>query len=344
MTEPRSPAEAAGQEWWRALPLAQTEISCGQERHPVQWAGGRLVLPAHRDAEAELVLAALGGEKAACTDLAGMWVRHADDLDVLALGPRCDADQPSFGWDDIALIESTLPPWTVGRPYAVSGPPGGPHAASVSRVYRRRPGGGTVSAGSLSGFVSPGSRPRRMGSGPAGGARRVRFQVREEDDGHRARRIELLTLFALGPAFRQRLAGAVAAAWGGGDRAGDLAANRPALVAALTGRLAPAVAVWLGVEPDEVTASLHAGTGWGHLEVAGGGGVVASLPLDWLAQVWACGLAVIGGHLVVGVQAAGWPDARVLALSAPGADPVSLTVRAGDGDGAASGGWTVVGR
>jgi hypothetical protein len=192
-----------------------------------------------------------------------------------------------------------------------------------------------VRASSLSGFVSPASRPRRVGQGPVGGAKPVRFQVREEDDGARARRIELLTLFALGPAFRLRLAGAVAAAWADGDRAGDLAANRPALIAALTGRLAPAVAGWLGVEPDGVGASLHAGSGWGALDVTGdGAGVVASLPLGWLARVWAAGLAVTGGHLVVAVLAARWPDARVLALPEPGAAPVSLDVRARAGGGA----------
>jgi hypothetical protein len=338
MTEPRSPAAPAGREWWRTLPPAQTEIPCSQGRHPVRWAGGRLVLPAHPDAEAELVLAALGGEKAVCTELAGVWARHADDLDVLALGPRSQADQPGLGWDDIELIRSTTPAGPL------VGPPVGPRAASVSRVYRRPQGRGGWSARSPIAFSSPaipgGRRPAALGH--------PRFQVREEDDGARARRIELLTLFALGTAFRMRLAGAVAAAWAGGDRAGDLAANRPALVAALTGRLAPAVAAWLGVEPDGVTASLHTGAGWGRLEMmtgaGGGGGVAASLPLDWLARVWACGLAVVGGHLVVGVQAAQWPDARVLALPGPGAEPVSLAVRAGDADGEAGGGWAVVGR
>ncbi|HEX4062522.1 MAG TPA: hypothetical protein VHY58_16015 [Streptosporangiaceae bacterium] len=330
MTEPRFPGAAAGPQWWRALPPAQAEIPCGLGRHQVRWAGGRLVLPAHPDAEAELVLAALGGERAACTDLAGAWDRHTDDLDVLALGPRSQADQPSLGWDDVELIRSTTP----------AGPLVGPHAASVSRVYRRSQGRGGKSPHAPIAFSSPAilGRRRRGAPGTTGGPG---FQVREEDEGARGRRIELLTLFALGPAFRLCLAAEVVMAWAGGDRAGDLAANRPALVAALTGRLAPAVAAWLGVEPDGVTASLYTGAGWGRMEVAGDGAVVASLPLDWLARVWACGLAVADGHLVVGVQDAEWPDARVLALAEPGADPVSLALRA---DGAAGRGWAIVGR
>jgi hypothetical protein len=60
----------------------------------------------------------------------------------------------------------------------------------------------------------------------------------------------------------------------------------------------------------------------------------AALPVGWLASVWACGLAVVGGHLVIGVEQPGWPRARVLALSSPGAAPSSLdVVAAGQGPG-----------
>ncbi|MGH3154982.1 MAG: hypothetical protein ACRDNF_00180 [Streptosporangiaceae bacterium] len=312
MADARSAGPAPGAEWWRALPPAGTEIPCGSGRHQVRWAEGRLSVPAHADAEAELVLAALGGEKTACTGLAGMWAQHADDLDVLALGPRSAADQPDLTWDDVEMVRSTTP--TGSLLARVSG--------SVSSVYRRRSGG-------VSG-VSP--------------AARAVASVRQELAAARERRLDLLTLFALGPAFRMRLSGSVAAAWAGAGRGGDRAAHRPELAAALTGRLGLAVQSWLSFEPWRVTASLHEGPGWGSLEPSGAGaatGIRASLPVDWLASVWACGLAVVGGHLVVAVQAAQWPDAQVLALPAPGAEPVSLSVRArGDGDGD---GWEVLG-
>ena len=58
----------------------------------------------------------------------------------------------------------------------------------------------------------------------------------------------------------------------------------------------------------------------------------ATLPVSWLATVWAPGLAVVAGHLVVAVEQAAWPDATVLAVPAPGQPPVRLPVRAVDGE------------
>jgi hypothetical protein len=46
----------------------------------------------------------------------------------------------------------------------------------------------------------------------------------------------------------------------------------------------------------------------------------------------------VDGHFVVSVEHAAWPTAQVLAISAPGRDPVELTVRH------ESGGWTSAGR
>ena len=52
--------------WYGCLPGCAAEVPCGQGRHAVRWEAGALVLPEHPDAEGELVLAALGGEKAGC--------------------------------------------------------------------------------------------------------------------------------------------------------------------------------------------------------------------------------------------------------------------------------------
>ena len=109
---------------------------------------------------------------------------------------------------------------------------------------------------------------------------------------------------------------------------------RPTLVAGLAGRLLPVAGDWLGMTPGQLDVSLHDGPGWGSVELTGPGGkqrLRVSLPAWWLARVWACGLALTGGHLVVAVERAGWPDARVLALRAPGAAPVLLDVHASDG-------------
>jgi len=137
----------------------------------------------------------------------------------------------------------------------------------------------------------------------------------------------MLSLLALGYGFSVRLAGQVAAAHADSPDAGA----RPALVAAITARLALVAEQWLGIDPDQVVGSWHDGPGWGRTELTGTGSgrrLLVSLPASWLARVWACGLALTGRHLVVAVDRAGWPDARVLALRAPGAEPVLLDVHA----------------
>ena len=92
---------------------------------------------------------------------------------------------------------------------------------------------------------------------------------------------------------------------------------------------------WLRIDPDQVVVSLHHGSGWGSAELTGRGEdrrLRVSLPIGWLASVWACGLARVGRHLVVAVEQPGWPQARVLGLRAPGAQPEPLDVHASPGD------------
>jgi hypothetical protein len=297
--------------------------------HPVRWQDGVLGLPAHPDAEGELVLAALGGEKAGCIELAEAWGRRADDLEVLAIGPRSAADVIIVSWEDVEGVRS--------------GKSGGPHRV---QHFARRPAPGPRPRGGPAGTMSP-PFPGAMGGrggvarvglsagGPPGGPSQTAPMIRhmqEEIERLRSRHLDLLSLLALGPAFQMSLSGTVAAAWSdGGARAADRSAHRPALEAALTGRLAPAAAVWLGIDPDQVDARLHDGPGWGSLELTGSGTgrqLRASLPLGWLASVWACGLALAGGHLVVAVQHAAWPETTVAAVPEPGSAPVMLSVRA----------------
>ncbi len=90
--------------------------------------------------------------------------------------------------------------------------------------------------------------------------------------------------------------------------------------------LAPAAGPWLGIDPDEVQASLHEGPGWGSVE-RDGPGLRAALPLSWLARVWVPGFPVAEGHLVVNVLEVSWPQVRVLGLPAPGAEPAVLSIQ-----------------
>lgn len=281
--------------WFDSLPPAEAAVPCGGGTHTVRWTAGRLTLPAHPDAEAELVLAALGGDKPECVTLTETWSRHAADLAVLAAGPRCAADRVSVDRDEVAQQRDNLPPsW----PRAVSAPmvPGGTRPACGRRARLPVPGVAIEEA--------------------------RRLQVE---------RIELLELLALGPGFQFRLSGTVCAAWAAPGRADDRASRRPLFSAALAGRFAPAAEAWLGIDPDAVTVTPHDGPGWGTLAVTGSGTarrLRVSLPAGWLADVWACGMAVASGHLVVAVEEPGYPLARVRALSAPDAAPATIVVQA----------------
>ena len=285
--------------WFDCLPSCEAHVPCGQGRHIVRWEAGALRLLSHADPEAELVLAALGGEKARCVELAQAWGRHAEDLSVLAIGPRGPADEIAVSWDDVdaaAQVSAAGPPFGQARPMAM-----------------------------------------RVAS-PLPAAAQARAQARQQQrmqDRERAarRRNDMLSLLALGYGFQVRLIGQAAEAHADGpDEA--MATVRPPLVAAITARLAPVAEEWLGIDPDQVVVSLHRGPGWGSVEMTGRGEqrrLRVSLPAGWLARVWAAGLALTGRHLVVGVRRASWPDARVLALRAPGTEPVPLDVHSSGG-------------
>jgi hypothetical protein len=288
--------------WFGCLAPCEAEVPCGTGRHVIRWEAGALRLASHADPEAEQVLVALGGEKARCVEVAEAWDRHAADLTMLSVGPRGPADEIGVSWDDVdAAAQPAL------------------HGSWLS--YAPLPG-------------APG--PMQLASPPTAAAL-ARVNVRralfaQEADQARQRRNDLLSLLALGYGFQVRLTGQVVAAHA--DRLDEQEHSiAPVLTAALAGRLAPVAGPWLGIDPDQVVVSLHRGPGWGSAELTGRGGqrrLRVSLPAGWLARVWAAGLALAGRHLVVAVQQAGWPGARVLALRAPGTEPVPLDVRASD--------------
>ena len=286
--------------WYDSLPTADIQLPCGSGSHIVRWEAGQLTLPSHPDAEAELVLAALGGDKPTCVAVAETWARHTADLGVLATGPRCVADQVSASREEIEQQRTGLPPsLTQGNPVArltATSRPGSPRSAGIGR--------GIASA------LAPG----------------MTETLRRQQQ-----RLEVLELLALGAPLQFRLSGAVCAAWAAQDQADERASHRPELAAALTGRFAPAAEEWLGIDPDAVTVTPHEGPGWGFMELTGQGEgrrLRAALPVSWLAGVWACGLAVVAGHLVVAVESPGYPRATVLALRMPEAAPVVLEVHA----------------
>jgi hypothetical protein len=297
--------------WWAAFGPAQTQIGCGSGQHRIRWSDGHLQAADHPDAEGELVLAALGGDATPCLDLARAWGKHGDDLTMLAIGPRSAADKLTFTPETIEAIAQARPAPGGGSGWSTKTGP------VLARWPRTKPIMTSRLSASGGGFTRA-----RAGSG---WARAMWF--REID----AARIELIWLLTLGAPFQFRLSAAVAHAWSAeGQHASRAGQATPALTAALAGRLAPAAAQWLGVDPAAVEASIHGGSDWGAIEearVAGERRLHARLPVSWLARVWAPGLAVVSGHLVVSVVRAAWPTADVLALAAPGARPVELSIR-----------------
>jgi hypothetical protein len=339
--------------WWALLPPAEAEVSCGEQTHRLVWREGRLTAADHPDAEGELVLAALGGERSECVDLIESWGSRDDDLEVLAAGPRSAADELTITQDDVEVMRAGggLFAFTTGRLSARGRPmtalrpglgmpwPGrlprgavnyGGFVSGMARrraaVARRTSVSAVLSQSARRGMVA---RPSMFGSP----ARRIRRGLaRDGTERAAAGRAELLSLLGLGAEFQFRLSATVAAAWAdGGSRAGDRDVGRPALIAALTGRLAPAAQSWLGIDPAQVEGDLHEDEGWGRLALSGTGGdrtLRAALPVGWLASVWAAGLAVADGHLIVKIIEAAWPEATVLGVPEPGADAVILKVRA----------------
>ncbi len=299
--------------WYAAFAPAEAPLRCGEAEHRLRWVDGTLRAVDHADAEGELVLAALGGDTSPCLDVVRAWGRHSDDLTVLMVGPRSPVDAvtiPAAALQEADLLRSA-----------------GHAAASVAHVHT---------------FYAH-SRPRRLvrrSSGWSGYrplvsrsfAGRAGIGWSGPDVGQdRLERLLLLRLLALGAPFQLRLAAAVAQSWSAdGEHAAQAERARPALTAALTGRVAPAAAQWLGIDPDEVDATIYDGTGWGEMtgvRTDANARLVAKLPVAWLSRVWAPGFAVVGSHLVVAVLRVAWPHARVIALRSPGQDPVELSIR-----------------
>lgn len=290
--------EAPNGAWFTSLPPCETPVPCGQARHAVRWEAGEFRLPNHADPEAELVLAALGGEKARCVEIAEAWRRHTADLTMLGVGPRSVADEVAVSWDDVDAAAQA--------------------ARSGSVIFRGQYKATTLASPPLAAMARA-------------AVRRQQYQQEAGEAGQR--RLDMLSLLALGTAFQVRLSGQVVAAYADRLDEPDEVGRpvRPVLTAALDGRLVPVAEQWLGIDPDQVKVSLHRGEGWGSVELTGRGQqrrLLVSLPAWWLARVWACGLALTGRHLIVAVERAGWPDAQVLALRAPGAEPVSLSAHA----------------
>jgi hypothetical protein len=330
--------------WWAAFGPAETTAPCGDQQHRLRWEAGRLTAPDHPDAESELVLGALGGDEPDCIRLLRAWGEHSDDLGVLMLGPRFAADAVTVDPGDAALARLRPAGWVGYMP--LTGRLGGPIPGmplTWDSLWHRTLRSLAVNAGPLprgSSSYGPGISVRRtrvagqrfghaarlVSAAGSRASRPLGPGMGREPDPESARRAELVTLLALGPAFQFRLCATVAAAW----EQREPGTARPALTAALAGRLAPVIAAWQHVSADEVGVSLADGPRG--LERDAGRWRAG---MRWVAAVWGPGLAVAGDHLVMDVTRAAYPEAEVVAVTEPEGPPAPLTVRCENAAGSA---------
>jgi len=165
--------------------------------------------------------------------------------------------------------------------------------------------------------------PSLMGQGPAVMARR-RAAVSAVLSGRRSRERgdTLITLLSLGGPMQARLTATVAAAWrerllDGAAPADAAAADaaRPALHAALYGRVVATLRGWTG-QPDLRVALTMIPEPAQPALARDGDGVAAELPLGWISDVWARGLGTCWDRFCL----AAWPAGDGWELSTVGPD------------------------
>jgi hypothetical protein len=288
--------------WWRGVPPAVARVSCGGREHQLRWAAGELTVPGHPDLESEKILRALAGESYACLDVLEAWEVHADDLRVLVLASRGPTDPVAVRLDEPGSTGWTL---RAGR-------------TTVARMQRRRSAVTAV-----------------LGGGAAAS--------RERED-------PLATLLSLGGPMQTRLTATVAAAWrerlrdgaapegsaavpagaavpadtaGLADTAGPggaaaIEAARPALHAALYGRVMATLRAWTG-RPDLRVALTMIGESERPALAPDGDGLAAELPFSWISDVWARGLGTCWDRFVLAAAPAG--DGWALSAVAPDLGP-----------------------
>ena len=281
--------------WWAGLPAAEARLDCGGQPHRLRWAGGQLRALDHTDLEGEQILSALAGQGFPCLDVLTAWAEYAADLRVLILASRGPAD-----------------------PLATSTPPSsGP--GWVGRAPGRVRSGGSYAV---------------LSYGPPD----------DLDD-------DLIELLGLGGLLPDRLAATVIAAWAGrlrgapgpGEAAGadpavataadaaataadavTLAAARPALHAALCGRVTVALRSWTGQRDLPVALTMIPEDQPPRL-ACDGDGIAAQLPFGWLSDVWARGLTTCWGRFCLAAEPAG--DGWVLSTVAQDlTPPIPVTV------------------
>jgi hypothetical protein len=240
-------------------PPAEVPIECSGSTHRLRWEAGHLEAVDHKDAKAERVLLALGGDECACIESLDTWEAHRVDLRVLSLASRGPADCLVPTDDGVAVPHGQMPMRAIGARARMV----------IAARTRAQIGTGRVGRGGWFGYA-PLSR--------AGHAEQA------EDP--------LGRLIGLNPVIAHRLSVTVAAEWAARVADNDPAVGlaRPALLAALYGRAVLALRGWLGDPKLDARVYIDGelpGVTWD------GSRLHVRLGFEWLSTVWGLGLAVI---------------------------------------------------
>jgi hypothetical protein len=284
--------------WWLGLGPAQAIVTCGEHNHRLRWAEGALTAVDHEDPEAERALAALGGQRCTCVDVLDAWARHEGDQRVLVLASRGPADPIAAHADWTAQLAA--------RPRAITAAMPTPARVSAPQLLRR-PGRRRAKAARATARAS-GSGWTAYAPASPGPVGRIPRGTEPES--------ELVALLGLGGGLQDRLVATVAATWARRfEQPGpELSEARPSLTASMQGRLSAAVQSWLGRADVAVELELIE-DGRAPDLAERGGAIQAALPFDWLAEVWARGLATIFGRFCL---AASTDDGRAWTLTTVG--------------------------
>jgi hypothetical protein len=311
----------------RHYPVFDTRIDCAGQSHRLRWEAGRLHALDHEDLEGERALAALGGQACPCVEALDRWARHADDLRVLTLTSRGPTD--AVRWPDpsshsvIPLTGRTAP----GRPSGGGRFPAGTHATIGIVPTQGRPVPARGSAiGPVVHQVATGWVATAAGSVVSGNAGPQPLQVDRD---------ELAALLTLSGGLVEKLAVTVAAAWvrrlnpglagAADDRGTSVAAVRPALVAALHGRVACSVRQWLGDPWVPIEVEMIDGGGLPAVSRPGAA-VEVALPFAWVVDVWGRGLAVVMDRFVLGVVSSTPDRLELLTVDGTFSAPRTVTI------------------
>ena len=294
---------------WEGFPPAQVDLDCSGQTHWVRWEAGGLIPLNHPDAS-ERTLAALARQHVPCFELMQLWERHVDDLRVLALASRGPGDPLAApiqgpGQSMFAMTRSGMPSPLVRAP--------GP--------FRQTTSSATGMSRAVLRAVPPARRS--VAAAPMSPMAATAAQGGPMDE-------PLVRLLGMAGPLADRLVATVAATWVERLAAGheDGSKHLPALRAALYGRVVASVRTWLGAPRVRVHVEMLAEEGIPSA-TRDDAAIRVSVPFGWIAHVWARGLAVLLGRLVLGVEEATETRMTLLAVSPDFGETARVTITVG---------------